>query len=54
VSVPVMYSSPLNVKRTPECAECRHPLVGDHTVQMNGVADPEMQFRTIGNGSRDR
>jgi hypothetical protein len=49
-----MYSGPLDVKRTTECAECRHPLVGDHTVKMNGAADPAMQFRAIGNGSPDR
>lgn len=49
-----MYSGPLDVKRTTECAECRHPLVGDHTVKVNGSIDPEMQFRAIGNGSPDR
>lgn len=49
-----MYSGPLDVKRTTECAECRHPLVGDHTVTMNGAADPAKQFQAIDNGPATR
>jgi hypothetical protein len=49
-----IYSGPLDVKRTTECAECRHPLFGDHTLTLHGVTDPALQFRVIENGSSDR
>jgi ribosomal protein L32 len=38
-----MYSGTLDVKRTAECAECRHPLM-DHTVSMKGATESELQF----------
>lgn len=42
-----IYSGPLDVNRTTECAECRHPLIGDHGVKVSGVADPANQFAAI-------
>jgi hypothetical protein len=49
-----MYSGPLDVKRTLECAECRHPLFADHTLTLKGVTDPALQFRAPENGSAAR
>ena len=54
VSVPGMYSGPLDLNRTTECAECRHPLVGDHTVKVKGTVDPAGQFNVIENGPAKR
>jgi hypothetical protein len=42
-----IYSGKLDVNHTNECAECRHPLVGDHTLVLNGATDPALQFRFI-------
>jgi hypothetical protein len=39
-----IYAGPLDVMRTTECAECRHPLFGDHTVTIKGVSAPALQF----------
>lgn len=39
-----VHSGPLDATRTMECAKCRHPLVGDHTVKVRGVAHPPGQF----------
>jgi hypothetical protein len=49
-----IYSGPLDVNRTTECAECRHPLVGDHTLTVKGATNPARQFRGIENGPATR
>jgi hypothetical protein len=50
----LLSSVPEHVTRTMECAECRHPLVGDHTLKVKGATDPAGQFRAIDGRSSDR
>jgi hypothetical protein len=39
-----IYDGPLDVLRTTECVDCRHPLFGDHTITTKGVFAPALQF----------
>ena len=40
-----VYSGSLEVSGIGECSECHHPLIGDHILTRDGVADPAKQFR---------
>lgn len=51
VSVPGMYSGPLDVNRTTECAECRHPLVGDHTAWSGPSGSGTRAYDNFGNAT---
>ncbi len=49
-----IYAGPLAVGDEDECGECRHSLLRDHTLTVDGVVDATKQFRRKATPSRGR